>query len=178
MAWKGERDGLVACGRCERTPPDPTRLTWAPAALWHLRPGWDLWVAEHVRVGCMRWEGPPCDACLVTRGSGAAFLFMPEAAGAISDGAISAGTISAGASSAGTISAGAISDGAISDGAISAGAISAGAISAGASSAGTISAGAISAGASSGASDATSPGAATSPPASTAGSTSITACVG
>ena len=153
MAWKGERDGLVACGRCERTPPDPTRLTWAPAALWHLRPGWDLWVAEHVRVGCMRWEGPPCDACLVTRGSGAAFLFMPEAAGAISDGAISAGAISAGA-------------------------ISAGAISAGASSAGTISAGAISAGASSGASDATSPGAATSPPASTAGSTSITACVG
>ena len=153
MAWKGERDGLVACGRCERTPPDPTRLTWAPAALWHLRPGWDLWVAEHVRVGCMRWEGPPCDACLVTRGSGAAFLFMPEAAGAISDGAISAGAISAGA-------------------------ISAGAISAGASSAGTISAGAISAGASSGASDATSPGAATSPPTSTAGSTSITACVG
>ena len=45
-------------------------------------------------MGCMRREGPPCDACLVTRGSGAAFsgatfLFMPDVAGAISAGASS-----------------------------------------------------------------------------------------
>ena len=38
MAWKGERDGPVACGRCERTPPAPARPTWAPVAPWPLRP--------------------------------------------------------------------------------------------------------------------------------------------
>ena len=62
----------------------------------------------------MRREKPPCDACLVTRGSGAAFsgatfLFMPDVACAISAGASSTDAISAGASSADAISAGASS---------------------------------------------------------------------
>ena len=109
-----------------------------------------------MRVGCTRWEGTSCDPCIVTRGSGAAFLFTPEAAGAAPAGAASAGAVSAGA-----VSAGAASACAASADAVSAGAVSAGAVSAGASLVGS-----------------TSAGVAASAPASTAGSTSTAACVG
>ena len=48
-------------------------------------PAWSFGL--HMRVGCTRWEGTSCDPCIVTRGSGAAFLFTPEAAGAAPAGA-------------------------------------------------------------------------------------------
>ena len=122
-------------------------------------PAWSFGL--HMRVGCTRWEGTSCDPCIVTRGSGAAFLFTPEAAGAASAGAAPAGAASAGAAPAGAVSAGAVLTGAVWAGAASAGAASAGAASADASLVGS-----------------TTAGVAASAPASTAGSTSTAACVG
>ena len=70
-------------------------------------PAWSFGL--HMRVGCTRWEGTSCDPCIVTRGSGAAFLFTPEAAGAAPAGAAPAGAVSAGAVLTGAAPAGAAS---------------------------------------------------------------------
>ena len=75
-------------------------------------PAWSFGL--HMRVRCTRWEGTSCDPCIVTRGSGAAFLFTPEAAGTAPAGAVSAGAVLTGAVWAGAASAGAASAGAAS----------------------------------------------------------------
>lgn len=90
--WRG--DGPVACGLASArhmVGPGPRSRLWTCGTY---GPAWSFGV--HMRVGCMRWEGTSFDPCIVTRGSGATFLFTPEAAGAVSAGASLVGSTSAG----------------------------------------------------------------------------------